>query len=79
VPQVEVPLEVQIQVQMLLQWGELNLQHKAPQLSHEFTVDANSLQFEMQLCISRRNFKTSLLFKHLQSTLAREETSTLPI
>jgi hypothetical protein len=78
VPQAEVPLEVQIQEQMLLQWGELNLQYKAPQLSHEFTVDANSLQSETQLSISRRNFKTSLLFKHLQFMLAREETNTLP-
>jgi hypothetical protein len=78
VPQAEVPLEVLIQEQMLLQWGELNLQYKAPQLSHEFTVDANSLQFEVQLCISRKNFKTSLLFRHLQSMLDREETPTLP-
>jgi len=30
VPQAEVPLEVQIQEQMLLQWGELILQYKAP-------------------------------------------------
>jgi len=44
VPQAEVPLEVPIQEQMLLQWGELILQYKAPQLSQDFTEDASSLQ-----------------------------------
>jgi hypothetical protein len=79
VPQAEVPLEVQIQEQVLLQQDELILQYKAAQLSQEFTVNASSLQSDTSLCISTRNFITSLLFKHPEfRLLAREETHTFP-